>query len=56
MTDQITIQANSVEWIKEQPSATFDLIVADPPYNVGKDYGTMVDSVDKYEYLQFLHA
>lgn len=56
MTDQITIQANSVEWIKEQPSAIFDLIVADPPYNVGKDYGTTVDSIDKYEYLQFLHA
>jgi len=56
MTDQITIQANSVEWIKEQPSAIFDLIVADPPYNVGKDYGTTVDNINKYEYLQFLHA
>ena len=55
MTKQTTIHANSVEWMKDQPSSTFDLIVADPPYNVGKDYGTTVDSIAKDDYLAFLH-
>lgn len=54
MPEQTTIHANSVEWMKDQPSSTFDLIVADPPYNVGKDYGTTVDNVAKDEYLKFL--
>ena len=55
MTEQTTVNANSIEWMKEQPSSTFDLIIADPPYNVGKDYGTTVDNVTKEEYLKFLH-
>lgn len=54
MTKQITINADSVKWMKDQPSATFDLIVADPPYNVGKNYGTTIDSVEKDEYLNNL--
>lgn len=54
MTEHITINSDSIKWMKEQPSSTFDLIVADPPYNVGKDYGTTVDSVDKDEYIKSL--
>ena len=54
MTDQIIVHANSVKWMKEQPSSTFDLVIADPPYNVGKDYGTTIDNVEKGEYLEFL--
>ncbi|WP_300074184.1 site-specific DNA-methyltransferase [uncultured Ruegeria sp.] len=54
MTKQTIIHADSVDWMKDQPSSTYDLIISDPPYNVGKDYGTTVDSVTKQEYLEFL--
>lgn len=54
MTKHIAVNSESVSWMKNQPSATFDLIVADPPYNVGKDYGTTIDSVGKGEYLEHL--
>lgn len=54
MTKHTSIQANSIEWMKSQSSSTFDLIVADPPYNVGKDYGTTIDNIEKDEYLNFL--
>lgn len=54
MTKQTIINADAISWMKEQPSSAYDLIIADPPYNVGKNYGTMVDSVDKDEYLTFL--
>ncbi len=54
MTRQTTVNANSIEWMKKQPSSTFDLVIADPPYNVGKDYGTTVDDVAKDDYLKFL--
>ncbi len=55
MTEQKTIQTNSIKWLKECSLNTFDLIIADPPYNVGKDYETMVDSINKKEYLEFLN-
>ena len=31
-----------------------DLIVTDPPYNVGKDYGTASDSLDDTDYASFM--
>ena len=55
MAEQTAIHANSTEWMKNQPSSTFDLIIADPPYNAGKNYGTTVDRIAKDEYLKFLH-
>lgn len=33
-----------------------DLIVADPPYNLGKDYGNNIDLREKQEYLDFTRA
>ena len=30
-----------------------DLIIADPPYNLGKDYGNTSDSRDREQYMQF---
>lgn len=32
---------------------SIDLVVADPPYNLGKDYGNKSDSQGKEEYLKF---
>lgn len=54
MAEQKIIEANAIEWMKDQASASFDLVVADPPYNVGKNYGTTHDSIKREEYLNFL--
>lgn len=35
------------------PGASIDLIVADPPYNLGKDYGNNIDTKAWNEYEQF---
>lgn len=39
--------------LKHIPSASVDLIVADPPYNLGKDYGNGSDSQEREDYLEF---
>ena len=48
-----TILANAIEWMHDQPGSSFDLIIADPPYNVGKDYGVTIDKIEKDSYLDF---
>jgi site-specific DNA-methyltransferase (adenine-specific) len=47
------IRGDCREVLKSFESESVDLIVADPPYNVGKDYGNNSDSQSKVEYLQF---
>ena len=37
--------------LKKIESNTVDLIIADPPYNVGKDYGNKSDKQDFDEYI-----
>lgn len=44
---------NALELIKEMPDASVDLVVADPPYNLGKDYGNNHDRKAFDEYLEF---
>jgi len=39
--------------LKIIPSNSVDLIIADPPYNLGKDYGNNLDIRDFDEYLKF---
>lgn len=39
--------------MKELPNESVNLIVTDPPYNVGKDYGNNSDKQSKEEYLKF---
>ena len=39
--------------LKKIESNTVDLIIADPPYNVGKDYGNKSDKQDFDEYIAF---
>ena len=38
--------------LKKIESNTVDLIIADPPYNVGKDYGNKSDKQDFDEYSE----
>lgn len=39
--------------LKSIESNSVDLIIADPPYNVGKDYGNMSDKQNFDEYIEF---
>ena len=39
--------------MKTLPSSSVDLIVADPPYNLGKDYGNNTDRKEWHEYEEF---
>lgn len=47
------ICANSVAWMKGCESSSVDLIVADPPYNLGKKYGNDSDNKARYEQEEF---
>ncbi len=44
---------DSINFLKELPSNSVSLIVADPPYNLGKDYGNNHDLKGFEEYLEF---
>lgn len=46
-------QGDSLELFKSIKSNTVDLIVADPPYNLNKDYGNKSDSKSFDDYIQF---
>ena len=35
------------------PDESIDLVVADPPYGLGKDYGNASDKLEMEEYLQW---
>lgn len=44
---------DAIEVMKLMPSSTFDLVIADPPYNLGKDYGNNADAKSFDDYLEF---
>jgi len=47
------IHGDSLELLKSLESDSVDLIIADPPYNLGKDYGNNNDNKNHNEYLAF---
>lgn len=47
------INGEAFSEMKKIKSNSVDLIVADPPYNLGKDYGNDSDSKDFEEYIKF---
>jgi len=47
------IQGNAISELRQFKSDTVDLIIADPPYNLGKDYGNNHDLKGFDEYLEF---
>lgn len=53
MSDIKIIQGDCLEVMKEISANSIDLIVADPPYNLGKDYGNNHDLIGFEEYLHF---
>lgn len=46
------ICGDAVEKLKELPSKSCDVIIADPPYNIGKDFG---NNLDKRELSDYIH-
>lgn len=44
---------DAVELISKISSESVDLIIADPPYNLGKNYGSSNDNLEKKAYLEF---
>lgn len=53
MTEYNLIFGDALVELKKLPDSSVDLIVADPPYNLGKDYGKTKDNLEKTEYLEF---
>lgn len=47
------IEGDALKLFREVPSKSIDLIVADPPYNLGKNYGNNHDLKGFDEYLMF---
>lgn len=57
MDKRIEIQCGDcLDLFKNIKNESIDLIIADPPYNLGKDYGNKSDSQDFEEYLAFSKA
>ena len=53
--DQFTIyQGDVLECFKELENDSFDLIFADPPYNLGKDFDGVSDTFDEDFYIQWM--
>jgi DNA modification methylase len=53
MSDIKIIQGDCLEVLEQIPANSMDLVVADPPYNLGKDYGNNHDLIGFEEYLHF---
>ncbi len=54
MNNKIEIlQGEAIEKLKELQDESVDLIIADPPYNLNKDYGNKSDSKSFDEYINF---
>lgn len=53
MSEQRIILGDATDKLSELPSSHFDVVIADPPYNLGKDYGNNGDRKGFDEYLDF---
>src|SRR5579859_2945687 len=50
-------QGDCLDPLAETADDTFDLVFADPPFNLGKDYGkTISDSLQEEEYLAWCES
>lgn len=53
MIEPTLINGNCIDELRSIQTGSVDLIIADPPYNLGKDYGNGSDSLVRAEYLDF---
>lgn len=47
---------DAIEGFRRIPNASIDLIIADPPYSLGKDYGNASDKMNAADYLQWMET
>ncbi len=47
------IQGDALDLLSQMPDESVDLIIADPPYNLGKDFGACSDLKEFSEYIKF---
>src|SRR5688500_12948713 len=47
---------NVIEVLDVMPEHAFDLIIADPPYNLGVDFGNNRDRWSKRDYLKWIES
>lgn len=53
MINPVILLGDCLHEMSKLPAQSIDLIIADPPYNLGKDYGNQSDSLERQEYLNF---
>lgn len=53
MLEQRLILGDAISELPKLETESFDLVIADPPYNLGKDYGNNHDSKGFEDYLEF---
>jgi len=53
MTEHKIICGDCIEELKKLETESVDLIVTDPPFNIGKDYGEYKDKKKKEEYIEW---
>jgi len=47
------ICGDSVKELQNIPGESVDLVITDPPFNIGKDYGAYKDRLSKKEYIEW---
>jgi site-specific DNA-methyltransferase (adenine-specific) len=52
-SDSTLLNENFFDGVGRAPDAGVDLVIADPPYGLGKDYGNDSDCLDREAYLEF---
>ena len=48
------INGDCLKELKKIPDKSFDLVFADPPYNIGKDFDGISDTYDETEYKKWM--
>lgn len=56
MSDIQIILGDAIVEIRKIPTGSVDVVIADPPYNLGKDYGNSSDSYSFDEYISFSNS
>lgn len=52
-SESTLLNENFFDGVRRAPDAGVDLVIADPPYGLGKDYGNDSDCLDREAYLEF---
>ena len=53
MSDIKILCGDSLDVMRDMDSESADLVIADPPYNLGKNYGNNIDSLEFDDYMEF---